>query len=85
MLRKRFPEARQAYQEALDRAPGSTDALRGLMNAYLALNKTDEAMAVAEVQIGKVPETAISMICWELLYFTIRKTYEGAERHLRSL
>ena len=51
---KRFPEAEASYRQALDRDPKSNDALRGLMNTYVARKQTDAAIAVAELQIAKV-------------------------------
>ena len=51
---KRFAEAEASYRQALDRDPKSNDALRGLMNTYVARKQTDAAIAVAELQIAKV-------------------------------
>ncbi len=48
----------KAYQEALDRDPNSKDALRGLMNAYLAQKQIDEAIAAANAQIAKSPNNS---------------------------
>ena len=39
-----------------DRNPSSTDALRGVMNAYIAQKQTDRAIAVAEAQIARSPQ-----------------------------
>ncbi len=52
---RQFSEAAQAYQTALDQNQGSTDALRGLMNSYVAQKQLDRALAIAEAQIAKVP------------------------------
>ena len=54
-VRKKYVDAAEAYQDALDRDTGSTDALRGLMNTYIAQKQLDRALAVAEAQISKVP------------------------------
>ena len=54
-VQKQYVDAAEAYQDALDRDPGSTDALRGLMNTYIAQKQLDRALAVAEAQISKVP------------------------------
>jgi tetratricopeptide (TPR) repeat protein len=50
---KQYSDATKAYQDALDRNVNSTDALRGLINAYVAQKQTDKAIAAANVQIGK--------------------------------
>jgi cellulose synthase operon protein C len=52
---RQYVDAAEAYQDALSRDAGSTDALRGLMNAYIAQKQLDRALAVAEAQISKVP------------------------------
>ena len=54
-VQKQYGEAGKAYQDALDRDPNSTDALRGLMNTYLAQNQVDKALAAANAQIAKSP------------------------------
>src|SRR5208283_796863 len=54
-VQKQYSEAGKAYQDALDRNSNSTDALRGLMNTYLAQNQVDKALAVANAQIAKSP------------------------------
>jgi len=52
---KQYGDAAKAYQEALSRNSNSTDALRGLMNTYLAESHPDEAIAAANAQIAKAP------------------------------
>lgn len=54
-LQKRYNEAADAYQDGLTRDPTSIDALRGLMNTFIAQAQVDKAVAVAEVQISKRP------------------------------
>ena len=51
---KRFNEAEAGYRQALDRDPKSNDALRGLMNTYVAQKQIDAAIAAANLQIAKV-------------------------------
>jgi tetratricopeptide (TPR) repeat protein len=51
---KRFAEAEASYRQALDRDPKSNDALRGLMNTYVAQKQVDAAIAAANLQIAKV-------------------------------
>jgi Flp pilus assembly protein TadD len=48
-----FEAAGKAYQAALDRNPNSRDALRGLMNAYVAQKRVDQAISAANAQIAK--------------------------------
>jgi tetratricopeptide (TPR) repeat protein len=55
---KRFKEAEAGYRQALDRDPKSNDALRGLLNTYVAKKQIDAAIAAAQVQIGKVPNNS---------------------------
>jgi tetratricopeptide (TPR) repeat protein len=52
---KRFKEAEASYRQALGRDPRSNDALRGLMNTYVAQKQIDAAIAAANLQIAKVP------------------------------
>ena len=54
-VQKQYGDAAKAYQDALDRNAGSTDALRGLMNAYAQAKQPDKAIAAANTQIAKVP------------------------------
>jgi len=53
-----FKEAADAYRSALDRDPRSNDALRGLMNSYVAVKQVDTAIALANNQISKVPDNS---------------------------
>ena len=46
-VQKQYSDAAKAYQEALDRNADSTDALRGLMNTYIAEKQIDKAIAAA--------------------------------------
>jgi cellulose synthase operon protein C len=52
---KQSAEAIKSYQLALDKEPGSTDALQGIMNTYLAQKQIDQAIAAAHAQIAKQP------------------------------
>ena len=54
---KRFGEAETGYRQALERDPKSNDALRGLMNTFVAMKQTGAAIATAKVQIAKVPDS----------------------------
>jgi tetratricopeptide (TPR) repeat protein len=53
-----FEAAGNAYQSALDRNPNSRDALRGLMNAYVAQKRVDQAISAANAQIAKSPSNS---------------------------
>ena len=55
---RRYQEARDAYLQALERDPDSTDALRGLMNTYVDQNQLQGAIAAANVQIAKQPKNS---------------------------
>ena len=56
-LQKQYGEAIKFYQQALDKDPASTDAMQGIMNAYLAQKQPDQAIAAARTQIAKSPNT----------------------------
>ena len=55
MQEKEFEAAGKAYQSALDRNPNSKDALRGLMNTFVAEKRVDQAISAANTQIAKSP------------------------------
>jgi tetratricopeptide (TPR) repeat protein len=55
---KRFKEAESAFQLALDRDAQSNDALRGLLNTFVARGQIDAAVSAANVQIGKAPDSS---------------------------
>ncbi len=57
-VQKEYGDAAQAYQQALDRDSNSTDALRGLMNSYVAQKHVDQAIAIVKSQIAKSPNNS---------------------------
>ena len=57
-LEQKFSEAEGWYQQALSRDPESTDALRGLVNAYLLEKQPDKAIAAANAQIALKPKNS---------------------------
>ena len=57
-VQKHFHEAESGYRQALERDPKSNDALRGLMNTYVAMKQVDAAVAAAKIQIAKVPDNS---------------------------
>src|SRR5262249_40682687 len=74
--------AAAAYQQALDRDPNSTDALRGLMNTYIQQSRTDAALAAAKSQISKEPTNATYYDLLGTLLFRGTKDLDGAEAAL---
>lgn len=81
---KQYSDAAKAYQDALDRNSGSIDALRGLMNAYVAEKQPEKAIAAAKAQIGKSPNNAgfYDLLGAALFHFT--KDMNGAEAALEK-
>src|SRR5580698_646333 len=81
---KQYSDAAKAYQDALDRNAGSTDALRGLMNTYVAQKQPEKAVAAANAQIGKSPGNAgfYDLLGAALFHFT--KDLNGAEAALEK-
>ena len=55
---KQYGEAEKAYQQALDLNANSKDALRGLMNTYIAQKQIDRAIAAGNAQIAKSPNNS---------------------------
>ncbi len=72
-VQKQYDEAGKAYQDALDRDANSTDALRGLMNTYLAQNQIDKAIAAANAQIAKSPDNSSFYVCSAACFSATRK------------
>jgi len=58
LMQRQLKDAESSFQQALNLEPSSPDALAGLMNTYLAQNAPDKALAAANVQIGKVPNSS---------------------------
>ena len=83
-VQRQYADAAQAYQEALDRDPNSTDALRGLMNTYLAQKQVDKALAAANLQIAKSPNNSSFYDLLGTVLFEIRKTSTARRRPLIS-
>lgn len=78
-VQKQYSEAGKAYQDALDRDPNSTDALRGLMNTYLAQNQVDKALAIVNAQIAKSPANSSFYYLLGSVLFRDKKDLDGAE------
>ena len=76
---KQYSDASKAYQDALNRDPNSTDALRGLINTYLAQNQPDMAVAAANAQIAKAPSNASFYYLLGSVLFRDKEDLSGAE------
>ena len=83
-LQKQYEDAARAYQQALDRDPNSTDALRGLMNTYLAQNQMERAVAIANAQIVKSPANSSFYDLLGTVLLRNKKDLNAAEPALRK-
>jgi tetratricopeptide (TPR) repeat protein len=76
---KQYGDAAKAYQEALERNANSTDALRGLVNAYIAEKQVDKAIAIVNLQISKSPTNSNFYNLLGTVLFRNKKDLSGAE------
>ena len=76
---KQYSDAAKAYQDALDRNSGSTDALHGLMNTYMAEKQPDQAIAAAQAQVNKSPENSSFYDLLGSALFHSKKDLGGAQ------
>jgi len=83
-LQKQYGEAEKAYRKALDIAPANSDALNGLMTVYLVEKDPDKAVAAANAQIAKVPDSSAFYDLLGTALFNAKKDYKGAEAALRK-
>lgn len=81
---KRFADAGLAYQEALIRNRNSIDALRGLVNTYVAQGQEDKAVAAVRQQIVKSPSNAEFFSLLGTVLFHSKKDLNGAEAALEK-
>jgi cellulose synthase operon protein C len=58
LVQKQYGEAEKAYEQGLDHDSRSADALSGLMNTYMLQKQPDKAIAAANAQIAKVPDSS---------------------------
>lgn len=79
---KKLKEAETAFQSALDRDPRSNDALRGLMNTYVALGQVDAAVSAANIQIAKVQDNSGFYDLFGTVLFEQKKDLSGAQAAL---
>jgi tetratricopeptide (TPR) repeat protein len=84
LAQKHFSDAEKFYQQALDKDPSSPDALSGLMNTYVAQKEYDKAIAAANAQIAKSPNTSNFYDLLGTALFDGKKDYPGAEAALRK-
>jgi tetratricopeptide (TPR) repeat protein len=78
-VQKQYSAADKAYRDALDRDSNSNDALRGLMNTYLAQDQVDKALAVANAQIAKSPANSGFYFLLGSVLYRDKKDLKGAE------
>ena len=83
-LQKQYPDAEKAYRKALEVAPASSDALNGLMTVYIIQKDPDKAIAAANAQITKVPDSSAFHDLLGTALFNTKKDYKGAEAALRK-
>ena len=81
---KQYIEAEKAYQQALDLNANSKDALRGLMNIYVAQKQIDRAIAAANAQIAKSPNNGSFYDLLGSLLFSVKKDLSSAETAFRK-
>jgi tetratricopeptide (TPR) repeat protein len=74
-----YAAAALSYQEGLDRDSNSSDALRGLMNSYLAQHQVDRAVAAANAQVAKAPNKSEFYNLLGTSLFRAKKDFSGAE------
>lgn len=83
MAQNRLADAQKAYQQALDQDPNSTDALGGVLNAYLTEKQPDKALAAASAQLTKSPNNAGFHIILGRLLVDVRKDLPAAEHEFQ--
>jgi tetratricopeptide (TPR) repeat protein len=79
LAQQQYSDAAKAFQQGLDRDPHSQDSLSGLMNSYLAQTEVDKAIAAANVQIAKVPDSSSFYDLLGTVLFSTKKDLPGAE------
>ena len=81
---KQYAAAAKAYQQGLDLNSNSRDALRGLMDSYLAQKQVDQAIAAAKTQIAKAPNNSAFYDLLGTMLFRSKRDLDGAEAALRQ-
>ncbi len=83
LSQKHHAEAIKFYQEALDKDPSSSEGLSGIMNTYFAQKDYDKAIAAANAQIAKAPNSNFYDLLGTAL-FNGKKDLHGADAALRK-
>ena len=83
-VQKQYDQAGKAYQQALDRDANSSDALRGLINTFLAENQIDQAVAAANTQIAKAPDNSSFYDLLGTVLFRNKRDLNSAETALQK-
>ncbi len=81
---KQYGDAAKAYQDALERNAGSTDALRGLMNTYVAQKQPNKAIAAARAQIASAPNSSSFYDLLGAALFHFARDLNGADAALEK-
>jgi len=81
-LQKQYADALKFYQQALDKDSGSTEALQGMMNTYIAMKQLDQAIAAARAQIAKSPNSGFYDLLGTALFQ--KKDFSGADGAFRK-
>jgi cellulose synthase operon protein C len=83
LTQRRFKEAENAFEQALQRDSNSADALRGLIAAYTGEGQLDKVLPRVEAQIAKVPGNA-SFYYLDGIVLAKKKDLPGAENQLQK-
>jgi tetratricopeptide (TPR) repeat protein len=62
LAQKKYGDAERLFEQALERNPNDTEALRGVVLTYLAQNQRDKALARVQAQIQKQPKNGSSYV-----------------------
>jgi len=81
---RRFNQAESLFRQALAHDPKSNDALRGLLNTYVAMKQTDKAITAVNTQISKVPDSSGFYDLLGTLLFQLKKDLVGAQAALEK-
>ena len=81
---KQYGAAEKAFQRALDLNANSKDALRGLMNSYIAQGQIDLALAAGNAQIAKSPNNSAFYDLLGTTLFRNKQDLNAAEAALKK-
>jgi tetratricopeptide (TPR) repeat protein len=84
LAQKHFAEAEKYYQQSLEKNPAFTNALNGLMRTYIAQKQPDKAIAAANAQIAKTPESSDLYDLLGTALYEIKKDNAGAQAALQK-